>query len=98
MVMFWPIQQELDCISDSGDVLGRIKFDGSKTSTSSLPWMNPLHCLAINTQKSLNAWPDSPRVSSQSQCKTMIEAEILVCEANSTGPQHISKTSRRNTK
>lgn len=30
MVLFWPIQQELDCISDSGRVLGKIKFDGSK--------------------------------------------------------------------
>lgn len=29
MVLFWPIQQELDCISDSGRVLGKIKFDGS---------------------------------------------------------------------
>ncbi|KZY62231.1 hypothetical protein A3742_11140 [Oleiphilus sp. HI0071] len=30
MVLFWPIQQELDCISDSGNVLGKIKFDGSQ--------------------------------------------------------------------
>jgi len=30
VVLFWPIQQELDCISDSGRVLGKIKFDGSK--------------------------------------------------------------------
>lgn len=28
MVLFFPIQQELDCISDSGQVLGKIKFDG----------------------------------------------------------------------
>jgi len=27
MVMFWPIQQELNCISDSGQILGKIKFD-----------------------------------------------------------------------
>ena len=37
MVMFWPIQQELDCISDSGDVLGRIKFDGSKNEYTFSP-------------------------------------------------------------
>ena len=30
MVLFWPIQQELDCISSSGRILGKIKFDGSK--------------------------------------------------------------------
>lgn len=30
MVLFFPIQQELDCISASGDILGKIKFDGSK--------------------------------------------------------------------
>ena len=30
MVLFWPIQQELDCINDSGDVLGKIKFDGAQ--------------------------------------------------------------------
>ncbi|NRA23994.1 MAG: hypothetical protein HRU08_05860 [Oleispira sp.] len=30
MVLFCPIQQELDFISDSGVILGRIKFDGSK--------------------------------------------------------------------
>lgn len=30
MVLFWPIQQELDCISSSGRILGKIKFDGHK--------------------------------------------------------------------
>lgn len=30
MLFFWPIQQELDCINPSGQVLGKIKFDGSK--------------------------------------------------------------------
>jgi hypothetical protein len=30
MVLFCPIQQELDCISGSGVILGRIKFDCSK--------------------------------------------------------------------
>jgi len=30
MVLFWPIQQELDCINGSGRILGKIKFDGSK--------------------------------------------------------------------
>lgn len=27
MVFFFPIQQELDCISDSGQILGKISFD-----------------------------------------------------------------------
>jgi hypothetical protein len=27
MVLFWPVQQELDCINDSGCILGKIKFD-----------------------------------------------------------------------
>ncbi len=31
MVLFFPIQQELDCISDSGRILGKIKFDGSES-------------------------------------------------------------------
>jgi|TARA_B110000211_G_scaffold222357_1_gene270961 hypothetical protein len=26
-VLFFPIQQELDCISESGQILGKIKFD-----------------------------------------------------------------------
>lgn len=26
--MFWPVQQELDCITSSGKILGKIKFDG----------------------------------------------------------------------
>lgn len=30
MVMFWPIQQELDCINMSGSILGKIKFDNTK--------------------------------------------------------------------
>lgn len=30
MVLFWPIQQELDCMSDSGRILGKIKFDMAK--------------------------------------------------------------------
>ncbi len=29
MVLFWPIQQELDCINASGDILGKIRFDGA---------------------------------------------------------------------
>ena len=30
MVLFWPIQQELDCINRDGSILGRIRFDGNK--------------------------------------------------------------------
>jgi len=30
MVLFWPIQQELDCINGSGSILGKIKFDVSR--------------------------------------------------------------------
>jgi hypothetical protein len=30
MVLFWPIQQELDCINGSGRILGKIKFDACK--------------------------------------------------------------------
>jgi len=30
MVLFFPIQQELDCICESGQILGKIKFDGAK--------------------------------------------------------------------
>jgi hypothetical protein len=29
-MLFFPIQYELDCINDSGDIVGRIKFDNSK--------------------------------------------------------------------
>lgn len=29
MVLFWPAQQELDCVSDNGRILGKIRFDGS---------------------------------------------------------------------
>ena len=32
MVLFWPIQQELDCINTNGQILGKIKFDGDKDS------------------------------------------------------------------
>ena len=27
MVLFWPIQQELDCINSTGDILGKINYD-----------------------------------------------------------------------
>ena len=30
MVLFFPDQQELDCISNSGRILGKITFDGVK--------------------------------------------------------------------
>ena len=30
MVMFFPIQHEIDCISTNGQTLGRIKFDSSE--------------------------------------------------------------------
>lgn len=30
MVMFFPIQQELDCINSDGRILGKIQFDSGK--------------------------------------------------------------------
>lgn len=30
MVLFFPAQQDLDCISQHGQILGKIKFDGVK--------------------------------------------------------------------
>lgn len=30
MVLFFPAQQDLDCISQQGQILGKIKFDGVK--------------------------------------------------------------------
>ncbi|MFT2112070.1 hypothetical protein [Marinomonas sp. 2405UD68-3] len=33
-MLFLPAQQELDCISDSGRILGKIKFDGAKDEYS----------------------------------------------------------------
>ncbi|AEF56308.1 hypothetical protein [Marinomonas posidonica] len=30
MVLFFPAQQDLDCISQQGQILGKIKFDGMK--------------------------------------------------------------------
>jgi len=30
MVMFLPVQQELNCITGNGRILGKIKFDGHK--------------------------------------------------------------------
>lgn len=30
MVMYWPVQQELDCINLSGSILGKIKFDSQQ--------------------------------------------------------------------
>ena len=27
MVLFWPMQQELDCVNANGNILGKIKFD-----------------------------------------------------------------------
>ena len=29
-MLFFPAQQELDCINDNGDIVGKIKFDGLK--------------------------------------------------------------------
>jgi len=29
-MMFWPIQQDLDCINDAGNILGKISFDANK--------------------------------------------------------------------
>ncbi|MGH1487315.1 MAG: hypothetical protein ACRBCI_13965 [Cellvibrionaceae bacterium] len=31
MVLFLPVQQELDCINGNGDILGKIKFDRPKS-------------------------------------------------------------------
>lgn len=32
MVLFFPIQQELDCINSDGQILGKIRLDESKSS------------------------------------------------------------------
>ena len=37
MVLFWPIQQELDCINTSGLILGKIKFNGFKDEYGFFP-------------------------------------------------------------
>lgn len=37
MVLFWPIQQELDCISHKGDILGKIAFIAESEVYSFLP-------------------------------------------------------------
>lgn len=37
MVLFWPIQQELDCITSCGRILGKIKFDGAKNKHAFCP-------------------------------------------------------------
>ncbi|MFY0641612.1 MAG: hypothetical protein JXR16_11240 [Bermanella sp.] len=37
MVMFWPIQQELNCITDSGRILGKIQFDAHKERHKFVP-------------------------------------------------------------
>lgn len=29
-MLFFPVQQEVDCINDSGDIVGKITFDGVK--------------------------------------------------------------------
>lgn len=30
MVLFFPLEQELDCINSDGKILGKIKYDGYK--------------------------------------------------------------------
>jgi hypothetical protein len=37
MVLFWPIQQELDCINSNGRILGKVKFDGAKDEYNFYP-------------------------------------------------------------
>ncbi len=37
MVLFFPFQQELDCISSSGQILGKIKLDGLKSEYTFCP-------------------------------------------------------------
>ena len=37
MMLFLPIEQELDCINGSGQILGKIKFDGYKDEYSFHP-------------------------------------------------------------
>ena len=37
MVLFFPIQQDLDCISSRGQILGKIKYDGAKDEYALCP-------------------------------------------------------------
>ncbi|BFM49455.1 hypothetical protein [Marinomonas sp. THO17] len=37
MVLFFTAQQDLDCISQQGQILGKIKFDGAKVEYSFHP-------------------------------------------------------------
>lgn len=47
MVLFWPIQQELDCINDSGRILGKIKFDGANDEYIFCPANDTLNLSSI---------------------------------------------------
>jgi len=37
MVLFWPVQQELDCINDCGVILGKIKYNASTKAYGFVP-------------------------------------------------------------
>ncbi|RDL45025.1 hypothetical protein DN730_05250 [Marinomonas piezotolerans] len=37
MVLFFPSQQALDCVSDRGHILGKIEFDGAQDSYRFVP-------------------------------------------------------------
>ena len=51
MVLFWPIQQELDCINDNGSILGKIKFDESKEGYAFYPVTD---CIALSSIEKSN--------------------------------------------
>lgn len=36
-MLFLPTQQELDCINESGNIIGKIMFDGSENEYKFLP-------------------------------------------------------------
>lgn len=54
MVLFFPIQQELDCISDSGQILGKIKFDVTRNQHIFTPDNDAL-LLSEGQQQVINA-------------------------------------------
>ena len=54
MVLFFPIQQELDCLNSNGQILGKIKFDGAQDQFVFVP-DNDSVVLSGSEQTAINA-------------------------------------------
>jgi hypothetical protein len=77
MVIFWPIQQELDCINNQGLVLGKIGFNGGMDQHIFSPADGSSAYQLKKKHVSMRGWQASIQENIPSRCRMMSDSKCV---------------------